>query len=54
VPGTLVGAAILGVLENGLTMMQMPTYMQDIITGLIIILAVILRKVGRSGKGARA
>ncbi|MBE5807388.1 MAG: ABC transporter permease, partial [Clostridiales bacterium] len=25
VPGTLVGAAILGVLENGLTMMQMPT-----------------------------
>ena len=52
--GTLVGAAILGVLENGLTMMQMPTYMQDIITGLIIILAVILRKVGQAGKGARA
>ena len=50
VPGTLVGAAILGCLENGLTMLQMPTYMQDIITGVIIILAVILRKAGRLGK----
>ena len=45
--GTLVGAAILGVLANGLTMLQMPTYMQDIITGAIIILAVIAQKLGR-------
>lgn len=45
--GTLVGAAILGVLANGLTMLQMPTYMQDIITGGIIIFAVIAQKVGR-------
>ena len=45
--GTLVGCAILGVLTNGLTMLQMPTYMQDIITGVIIILAVILQKVGK-------
>lgn len=45
--GTLVGAAILGVLANGLTMLQMPTYMQDIITGGIIILAVIAQKLGR-------
>ena len=47
VPGTLVGCAILGILTNGLTMLQMPTYMQDIITGAIIVLAVILQKVGR-------
>ena len=45
--GTLVGAAILGVLANGLTMLQMPTYMQEIITGGIIIFAVIAQKLGR-------
>lgn len=45
--GTLVGAAILGVLANGLTMLQMPTYMQDIITGGIIIFAVIAQRLGR-------
>ena len=45
--GTLVGAAILGVLANGLTVLQMPTYMQDIITGAIIVLAVIAQKLGR-------
>ena len=45
--GTLVGAAILGVLANGLTMLQMPTYLQDIITGGIIIFAVIAQKLGR-------
>lgn len=45
--GTLLGAAILGVLANGLTMLQMPTYMQDIITGAIIILAVVAQRLGR-------
>ena len=45
--GTLVGATILGVLANGLTMLQMPTYMQDIITGAIIVLAVIAQTLGR-------
>lgn len=45
--GTLIGAAILGILANGLTILQMPTYMQDIITGGIIILAVIAQKLGR-------
>ena len=45
--GTLVGCAILGILTNGLTMLQMPTYMQDIITGAIIIFAVIMQKIGK-------
>ncbi len=45
--GTLIGAAILGILANGLTMLQMPTYMQDIITGVIIVFAVIMQKVGK-------
>lgn len=47
VPGTLLGAAILGVLANGLTMLQMPTYLQDIITGAIIILSVVAQRLGR-------
>jgi len=45
--GTLLGAAILGVLANGLTMLQMPTYMQDIITGAIIVLSVVAQRLGR-------
>ena len=44
--GTLVGAAILGILANGLTILQMPGYMQNIITGGIIILAVIAQRAG--------
>lgn len=45
--GTFVGCAILTVLANGLTILQMPSYMQDIITGAIIILAIILQKAGK-------
>ncbi len=45
--GTFVGAAILGILANGLTIMQVPTFMQDLLTGCIIILAVVVQKIGR-------
>ena len=45
--GTFVGAAILGVLANGLTILQVPTFMKDLLTGCIIILAVIVQKIGR-------
>ncbi len=48
--GTLVGAVIIGVLANGLTILQVPTYLQDVITGLIVILAVTVQ---RLGAGAR-
>lgn len=51
VAGTLVGAAILSVLANGLTILQTPTYLQSIITGAIIILAVIAQKLGRGDAG---
>lgn len=45
--GTLFGAAILGILANGLTILQVPSFMQDVITGIIIIAALIIQKVGR-------
>lgn len=48
--GTFVGAAILGILANGLTILQVPTFMQDIITGCIIIAAVVFQKIGRGSK----
>ena len=44
--GTFIGAAILGILANGLTIMQVPSYLQDVLTGCIIILAVVAQKVG--------
>ncbi len=44
--GTFIGAAILGILANGLTIMQVPTFMQDILTGIIIITAVVMQKIG--------
>lgn len=48
--GTLVGAIILGVLVNGLTIMQVPTFMQDLLTGCIIILALVMQKIGAGDK----
>lgn len=40
--GTMIGVLILGILANGLTQMQIDTYIQQILTGVIIILAVTL------------
>lgn len=40
--GTLIGVLIIGVLANGLTQMQIDTYIQQISTGVIIVLAVTL------------
>ncbi len=50
VPGTVLGALIIGVLANGLTILQVPTFLQDVITGVIVILAVIVQKLGRAGR----
>ncbi len=44
--GTLVGVAIFTVLANGLTILQVPTFIQNILTGLIIIAAVVGQKAG--------
>ncbi len=41
--GTFVGAMIMGVLANGLTMLNVPYFLQDILTGAILVGALILR-----------
>jgi ribose/xylose/arabinose/galactoside ABC-type transport system permease subunit len=45
--GTMLGAAIIAVAANGLTIVGVPNYLQDIFTGLIIIAAVLVRNIGR-------
>lgn len=48
--GTFIGAAIIGILANGLTILEVPTFMQDVITGCIVIAAVIVQRLGRGGR----
>ena len=48
VPGTVVGAAIIAVIGNGLTILGVSTFLQDIITGAIILAAVLVRRIGKA------
>jgi ribose transport system permease protein len=47
VAGTLLGVAITGVLVNGMTIVGVEPFVQRIMTGVIIIIAVLLRRMGR-------
>jgi len=46
--GTLLGVAITGVMANGMTIVGVEPFVQRILTGLLILVAVLLRRVGRS------
>ena len=48
--GTLLGALILGVLKNGMTLMNISYYYQDIAQGVVILLAVIITSLQRNRK----
>lgn len=52
ISGTVIGAIIMGVLINGLVLMNVSAYYQQIITGLIIILAVSFDTYAKSRRGA--
>ncbi|RUT30097.1 ABC transporter permease [Arsenicitalea aurantiaca] len=49
VAGTLLGVAITGVLANGMTIIGVEPFVQRMLTGGIILLAVLLRRIGRAG-----
>ncbi len=51
VAGTLLGVAITGVLANGMTIAGVDPFIQRMLTGLIIIVAVMLRRFGRPRAG---
>ncbi|MDR3470968.1 MAG: ABC transporter permease [Devosia sp.] len=48
IPGTLLGVAITGVLANGMTILGVEPFVQKMLTGAIIIVAVLVRRLGRS------
>ncbi len=47
--GTLIGAIIVGVFRNGLTLMGVPSVVQTLITGVLVILAVAVDQFSRRG-----
>lgn len=49
--GTFVGAVFIGVVVNGMTLLNIPYYYQFIATGIILITAVGLASAGKMGKG---
>ena len=48
--GTVVGVAVFSVLSNGLTILAVPSYIQNIITGIVIMLAVVIQKITSTQK----
>ena len=42
VGGVLIGAVIMGVIRNGLVLMQVSSYWQELLIGIIIVLAAVL------------
>lgn len=49
--GTLIGALLLGVLNNGLNLMNVSPYVQNVIKGAIILLAIFISRQTRPGAG---
>jgi ribose/xylose/arabinose/galactoside ABC-type transport system permease subunit len=45
--GTLIGALIMGVLQNGLTLMNVSSYVQQVVIGLVIVAAVLFDQMQR-------
>ena len=50
VGGTLIGALIMGVLRNGLNLLGVSSFLQQVVIGLVIVFAVLLDTVLKSKK----
>lgn len=50
IPGTLIGALLLGGLRNGLTLLNVSSYWQLVATGVVLILAVLVDRVTRGAE----
>ena len=45
IPGTIIGAILMATLKNGLTLMSVQPYFQQLTIGIVIVVAVILDKI---------
>mgnify|MGYP001283592016 CR=1 FL=1 len=52
--GTFVGALIMGVIRNGLNLLMVDSYWQQVVIGAVIVIAVLLDRRGRPTEGAGA
>lgn len=52
--GTFVGALIMGVIRNGLNLLMVDSYWQQVVIGAVIVIAVLLDRRGRPTEGASA
>lgn len=50
IPGTVQGALIIGILNNGLVLLNVSPFWQQVIKGLVILLAVVIEKLNSRGK----
>ena len=48
--GSLLGAATIGILANGLTILNVPSFLQDVVTGGIVVAAVVFQKLGTGAR----
>ncbi|OYX82180.1 MAG: ribose ABC transporter permease, partial [Flavobacteriales bacterium 32-34-25] len=50
VAGTVIGAVIIGVLNNGLVLLDVSPFWQQVVKGIVILLAVIIDKMNQKNK----
>jgi D-xylose transport system permease protein len=51
--GALVGALLMGSLNNGMSLMNVPTFYQDTARGVVLLLAVAIDQISRTNRGGR-